>query len=315
MSKHININNNISARQIIRLFVWICIYRLTNAWMIRTQFDPDEYWQTLEPAYCLVFGSTGQHDDIINNGYSTINEGRHVDDYQRIHGCALTWEWTRRWTPPPASSSTATIQSTPSSAKIMSQAVQNMMQQALHGPVRSYVSILPTYWYYLSCRSLFQWAEGEDFYTRSNNNDNATTKIGYLLKQFLRRNATHLISKGPVYLHAILVAAPTDLSVYLIASRMNNNLQNKNPITKDNNSLLKGSYWTPSWPFWALVCSITSWFHGYALVRTYANSVETVCLLVGMALLRPVSYHHAMGLQCNITKSVYTYTLFYQTMS
>eukprot|EP00978_Attheya_sp_CCMP212_P048837 scaffold582638_cov98-Attheya_sp.AAC.1 len=30
-----------------------CLYRILNALWIETQFDPDEYWQTLEPAYCM----------------------------------------------------------------------------------------------------------------------------------------------------------------------------------------------------------------------------------------------------------------------
>ncbi|EED91619.1 dolichyl-phosphate-mannose-glycolipid alpha-mannosyltransferase [Thalassiosira pseudonana CCMP1335] len=135
--------------------------------MIRTQFDPDEYWQTLEPAYY------GQH----------------------LYGCALTWEWTRRWTP--SSQSSASSPSTPQKQTTIHDTIHSLIEQAMHGPVRSYVSILPTYWYYLGCRYLFRWVE-----------------------------------------------------------------------------LL--------WPFWALFCSLASWFHGYALSRTYANSFETVCLLVGL---------------------------------
>mmetsp|Transcript_13344 Transcript_13344/g.28971 ORF Transcript_13344/g.28971 Transcript_13344/m.28971 type:complete len:402 (-) Transcript_13344:1501-2706(-) len=277
--------HNINTRQITRLFIWISIYRLANAWMIRTQFDPDEYWQTLEPAYCLVFGSTNNDGHMRN--HSTIKEV-HLDD-QRVRGCALTWEWTRRWTPP----SSAKIQSTAVSIpEGIIQNAQTMIEKALHGPVRSYVSILPTYWYYLICRSMFRWADDVGANNEGNANSNSpndeidgtkyNSNFQSHLKQFIRQRSTYLISKGPAFLHAIMIAAPTDLSVWLIASRMND-LQSQTP----NNKVRKERKYWQSWPFWALVCSITSWFHGYALARTYANSVETVCLLVGMALLGP----------------------------
>ncbi|KAL9188620.1 hypothetical protein ACHAXT_006998 [Thalassiosira profunda] len=251
-----------STRQILWLFAWICAYRLANAWMIRTQFDPDEYWQTLEPAYCLVFGATG-------GDYAPNNATAHRDE-QRMHGCALTWEWTRRWTP---SKSPDDLRSAVSIPQRVTVAAKTMVEQALQGPVRSYVSLLPTYWYYLCCRSMFRWANAAKdhtiFITR--------------LKPFIRRNATYLVSKGPALLHAILVAAPTDLSVWLIASRMNNLQYLATAGARSRN----GGHNRRSWPFWALACSITSWFHGYALVRTYANSVETACLAAGIALLGP----------------------------
>lgn len=294
------------------LFFWIAVYRLANAWMIRTQFDPDEYWQTLEPAYCLVFGNSAEEDngdDIITNRSHTATDQYQVEDItdQRIHGCALTWEWTRRWIPPPSSPSTNSMQCTSSATEKMSQTIQTLLQEALHGPIRSYVSILPTYWYYLVCRSSFCWANVSDNVHYDNNTSTAsdvhydnTTKyyshiIHKYLKQTIRRNASYLIRKGPAFLHAILIAAPTDISVWLIASRMNYMLYS---TTTHQKMVGYNNYWT-SWPFWALLCSITSWFHGYALVRTYANSAETVCLLVGIALLGPVrSYMLIVSFQC-----------------
>ena len=277
----------VTKRQTIHLFILICLYRLANAWMIRTQFDPDEYWQTLEPAYCLVFGGSSSSSFTKNtNGNATNNLGDNNQDIQQ-HGCALTWEWTRRYTPPspPETNDGAILQKSAGSTKTIQQAVQTLMDQALHGPVRSYISIVPTYWYYLGCRHLFEWATTTSTTTTMHDsivggNDDGLQYYIQLLsrqaKQFIRQHATYMISKGPIYLHAILVVAPTDLSVWLIASRLSN-LQNM------TNS-------TTAWPFWALICSLTSWFHGYALIRTYANSVETVCLLVGIALLGPVSF-------------------------
>jgi hypothetical protein len=38
-----------------------------------------------------------------------------------------------------------------------------------------------------------------------------------------------------------------------------------------------------------IYCCITSWFNGYALVRTYSNSLETVLVSLSVALVSPVS--------------------------
>eukprot|EP00581_Thalassiosira_minuscula_P005194 CAMPEP_0183737988 /NCGR_PEP_ID=MMETSP0737-20130205/53589_1 /TAXON_ID=385413 /ORGANISM="Thalassiosira miniscula, Strain CCMP1093" /LENGTH=197 /DNA_ID=CAMNT_0025972427 /DNA_START=118 /DNA_END=708 /DNA_ORIENTATION=+ len=157
-----NANASFSTLQIIRLFIGISIYRLANAWMIRTQFDPDEYWQTLEPAYCLVFGSSSA----VNSTKTETCE----NNRERIHGCALTWEWTRRWTPSSSSTEINESGASASSKSIILQKAEMMIEQALHGPVRSYVSILPTYWYYLSCRSLFRWADITGLYGGNDNN-------------------------------------------------------------------------------------------------------------------------------------------------
>ncbi|KAL7551850.1 hypothetical protein ACHAWF_015051 [Thalassiosira exigua] len=254
-----------SGRQIARLFVWISAYRLANAWMIRTQFDPDEYWQTLEPAYCLAFGSSAD----------SSGEGATTDDLVSAdggsYGCALTWEWTRRWDPSPAS---AASQSAESSSGNVAHSLRSLVERAKFGPVRSYVSILPTYWYYLVCRSLFRWADERGATAM----ESYVTAFKTYLKEIILRHASYLIAKGPALLHAVVVAAPTDLCVWLIASRLNN-LQPSAPIGERQ-------HWQ-SWSFWALLCSITSWFNGYALVRTYANSVETMCLTVGITCLGP----------------------------
>ena len=38
------------------LLLGLIIFRWINALLVRTQFDPDEYWQLLEPARWLVYG-------------------------------------------------------------------------------------------------------------------------------------------------------------------------------------------------------------------------------------------------------------------
>jgi len=38
------------------LLVWIVAYRILNCLLVQTWFEPDEYWQGLEPAHNLAFG-------------------------------------------------------------------------------------------------------------------------------------------------------------------------------------------------------------------------------------------------------------------
>ena len=257
-------------KKLFKLFILISIYRLANAWMIRTQFDPDEYWQTLEPAYCLAF----------SNETTTSPLPLHP---QQKYGCALTWEWTRRKISP----SPSKTQDISSFQKVI-QSAQTAIELALHGPVRSYVSILPTYWYYLGCRSIFQWASKDDKDSHSvlnkgnagNRQQSYTTNLVAYTKKIVLQKSTYLISKGPVFLHAVTVAVPTDLSVWIIASRLE-----RLAMHHSHHDIIL--HWWQSWASWALIFTITSWFNGYALIRTYANSMETMFLMVGVALLGP----------------------------
>lgn len=170
--------------------------------ILETQFDPDEYWQTLEPAYCIAF-STG-------------------------HNCELTWEWTRR-REPGAKSITGFL----------------LLDDAFYGPVRSYVPLLPTI-------------------------------ILYNFLKFFRLDTIWMVARAPLLLNAIIVAAPTDLAVFYISSY----------IFKD---AAVHSYKTIPLKVehWALLASTTNWFNGYALIRTYSNSLETVILILGISLLCP----------------------------
>ena len=196
----------LSYKNLFLIYTTAATYRLINAHFIQTQFDPDEYWQTLEPAYCLAFKNSSN--------------------------CVYTWEWTR------------------SRALSLSRHQPNVfidtLQNALHGPVRSHVSILPTFWF-------------------------------YKIVHYLSWDSTYMISHGPLYIHALLVVAPTDIATYVI-SRWIHNIIIIHPEKNCDN---------PNLPLLALMANITNWFHGYALIRTYSNSVETMLLIVGMALLSP----------------------------
>lgn len=169
-----------------QLFVFLCLFRILNVFVIQSYFDPDEFWQTIEPAYCTVFQPK----------------------------CAWTWEWTRR---------ASTLSDNNNN--------NNIIETSLWGPARSFVSVLPTI-------------------------------VFYQILQFLNIQSHWWISRGPMIWNAVLVAAPTDWAItYSGMWLWGNN--------------------------WALLASLTSWFQAYSLVRTFANSQETMILSVAVALVSP----------------------------
>jgi len=183
------------------LFATILIYRMMNVLILDTQFDPDEYWQTLEPAYCLAFSTE--------------------------HNCACTWEWTRRM-----------------ETRGGSKPYLGWIEEALQGPVRSFVPILPTYFL-------------------------------YKILKMAHFDTTWMIAKAPLLLNAVIVAAPIDFAVFHISKfAFGRKIETRQGLFHKVEN-------------WALLASITNWFNGYALVRTYSNSMETSLLAIGMAILCP----------------------------
>lgn len=176
------------------VFFAMCLFRIANTFLVQSYFDPDEFWQTMEPAYCEAFN--GPYDC---PGY--------------------TWEWKRR--PPPSA--------------------ENFVEQSLQGPARSYISVLPTYIFF------------------------------GILKMF-ELDSYWLVSRGPMLLAAVAVAAPIDLAVWYTARW----LRPLQPATKRSNLAN-----------WCLFCSLFSWFNGYASTRTFANCQETALLAVSIALMSP----------------------------
>lgn len=205
-----------------KLFLCICIFRILNALVIQTQFDPDEYWQTLEPAYCKAFVPSS-----VDKSFPDNCQG-------------LTWEWKRR-------AVNNRVYSKPSMHFDSSRTITwlfDWISDCFHGPVRSYASVLPTY-----CL--------------------------YVISRFLGVDTTWMVAKGPALLHALLFAAPTDFAVWSMARW----------VTSVPGG---GREMTVMW--WCLFCSLTSWFNAYALVRTYANSIEAALFALGMMLVSPVRY-------------------------
>lgn len=177
------------------------VFRMVNVLLIQSQFDPDEYWQQLEPAYCRVFAS---------------DSGEHCP--------GLTWEWKRR----PKSTEFGTL--------------EEFIALGLQGPVRSHASILPTLLFY------------------------------HIIKYF-GWDSPWVVARGPVFLNAILVAASTDWCVWYLSGFMS--------PSKDD------SFTSQSLRKWCVYATLSSWFMGYALVRTYSNSLETVLLALSMSLVAP----------------------------
>ena len=181
------------------IFLAFSIFRVLNVLLIQSQFDPDEYWQQLEPAYCRVFASSSG---------------------DRCPG--LTWEWKRR----PRRTDFGTL--------------EEFISVGLQGPVRSYASIIPTLFFY------------------------------HIIK-YIGIDSPWMVARGPVFLNAILVAASTDWCVWYLSGF----------LKPSNDGSLHSTL------NWSVYGSMTSWFMGYALIRTYSNSLETVLLTLSLVMVAP----------------------------
>ena len=58
----------------------VVLFRLVNAWTVRTFFAPDEYWQGIEPAYLMAT--------------STIQTAQSPEQIEPLKSFrTLSWEW------------------------------------------------------------------------------------------------------------------------------------------------------------------------------------------------------------------------------
>ena len=211
-----------------KIYAVLCMFRILNSLLIRTQFDPDEYWQTLEPAYCLVFSSSSNSNS-----------------------CDYTWEWTR------SIDATDYVIDDKNGSFIV-----DLIVRALHGPIRSYVAVLPTAMFY----TVISFIAASAANGHNNGSEHALSAAGEAILPCMN----FLVRKGPALVHSVLFAAPTDFSVYYIARY----------LFRENDDV-EAIAW------YALLASVTSWFNGYALVRTYANSIECAICAVATCLLCP----------------------------
>ena len=201
--------------------IWVSIgcviFRIVNVLFIQTQFDPDEFWQNLEPSYCYVFGE----------GNSSCP--------------GLTWEWKRQ--------PTVTIESISDASSFI-----DVLNYGTEGPVRSFTSVV-------------------------------LTMVYYKIIQNYGLDSSWMVSRGPVFLNAILVAAPTDVAVWYMSQWMSQVPSSSSSSTQQKTILagnMKFNY--------AVYCSLSSWFNAYALIRTYSNSLETVLTALSVALVSPVRH-------------------------
>ena len=213
-----------------KLLLFFIFFRIVNVFFIQSQFDPDEYWQNLEPAYCYIFGGGAIRTD---------------DDRSSSFCAGLTWEWTRRSQPQHQMSA-------------LTNANQNWDYQLmdslnffLGGPVRSFASILPTL-------------------------------VFYALVKKLRWDTSWMISRGPVFMNAILVATVTDLTVWYTSKWMKPTIKGYSNDTKNHKERNNDTV------FWCVYCQLSSWFNAYTLIRTYSNSLETSLISISFALVSPV---------------------------
>jgi GPI mannosyltransferase 3 len=246
------------------VIVSVACFRCWNAYWLNGQFDPDEYWQTLEPAYCYTFGiwnttTTTVTTTSIPTVTTTIpNNNRKGGKIQNdrtntiyngdiCSSSSLTWEWTRRWEDRNGKdihfmeNNNSTITTTPPLSMLLSKKIWMDIWQHImkfrHGPLRSHMTILPTYYLY------------------------------QILKVLHWDTIPILISHGPRILHALLVVTPIDIMIAWLSGRYFMTTRTSTAFS------------------WALICSLTSWFHAYAMIRTYSNSWEALLLLMGCVLL------------------------------
>jgi GPI mannosyltransferase 3 len=119
-----------TTRSAVLVFLLCCCIRIFHATvMIHSYFDPDEFWQTMEPAYCLVFYNPQQEEQ------GVFGEAAANNVHSKCPG--FTWEWKRR----PAADSVQDA---------------NLIQSSLWGPARTHLSVLPVYWLYVVLK-YFAW--------------------------------------------------------------------------------------------------------------------------------------------------------------
>lgn len=216
-----------------KVYLAFIVFRIVNVFLVQSQFDPDEYWQNLEPAYCYVF-----------------DHNRNSSHLPSPSCPGLTWEWKRR------PQKTITIGS--GDYNNLFHSLINFITEGLEGPVRSFVSIVPTL-------------------------------IFYLIIKKLKCDSSWMVSRGPLFVNAIVVAAFTDWTVWYMSQWMKPERYCSGSVKKELEKEIveKGINSTIDVTFWCVFCMVTSWFNAYTLIRTYSNSLETALLALSLSLVSP----------------------------
>jgi len=112
------------------------VFRIINVFLIQSQFDPDEFWQNLEPSYCHVFGD--------------------YDPASSSSCPGLTWEWKRRQIQQDQDTMNSIIPFDTTIKQNWSHSIMDYFTFALEGPVRSFSSIVPTLLFYIVIKK-YKW--------------------------------------------------------------------------------------------------------------------------------------------------------------
>ncbi|KAL7576454.1 hypothetical protein ACA910_017964 [Epithemia clementina (nom. ined.)] len=263
------------------VFLYICLFRICNTFLVQTYFDPDEFWQTLEPAYCHVFGDDGTTRILL------LDDDEDDDPYP-FHCPGLTWEWKRRFAAP--SRDSWSNFSSSFSKEPWSPLVQ-FVQPSLWGPTRTYLSIVPTWLYYQALKRFFWFFKHRlDPSTNSGNSNNNTVLLSLPRLSWWK---WWLVARGPMWLYAVTVAAPTDYAVWYCAKWLPPTTTTDAAGSKSNTqvslsaseaNILQSPNWSSSW---CLFCSLVSWFGAFTMVRTYSNAQETALVTISLAVVSP----------------------------
>ena len=250
-----------------KVYVALVIFRITNVFLIQSQFDPDEYWQNLEPSYCHIFGGGGDYDD--NNPASCPG---------------LTWEWKRRRqnNQQEQQQQQQQQQQNDSDSNQHSWSTSLWMDFfiiGLEGPVRSFASIVPTLLYYAIIKR-YKWdsswmvSRGPVFINAIFVTAVTDWTVWYMSRWMKPTTTTTTVT----------TTTTTKQEQDDSNTTTTNDNNNRHQYANENENEQKQNDLT----FWCVYCSITSWFNAYTLIRTYSNSLETVLLAVSLALVSPV---------------------------
>ena len=248
-----------------KVYVALVIFRITNVFLIQSQFDPDEYWQNLEPSYCHIFGGGDYYE---NNPASSCP--------------GLTWEWKRRRQNIQQEQQQQQQQNdSDSNQNSWSILLMDFFIIGLEGPVRSFASIVPTLLYYAVIKK-YKW-DSSWMVSRGPLFINAifVTAVTDWTVWYMSRWMKPTTTTTTTVTTTTTKQQQDDSNTTTTTTTNNNNRHqyaNKNENEQKQNDLT----------FWCVYCSITSWFNAYTLIRTYSNSLETVLLAVSLALVSPV---------------------------
>lgn len=84
-----------------RVCALCCLFRVLNTCAIRSYFEPDEFWQAPEPAYCRAFQRKGatKRATTPTTSLPPVEERAHAQSDPYLSFPGFTWEWKRKAPP------------------------------------------------------------------------------------------------------------------------------------------------------------------------------------------------------------------------